>query len=256
MYTNLAISIHLSCGNVGPSQVALIDDGVDLSNVDMYGGIVNISGLSFHPSDRPTENPWHTSSGGHGTVMANMILRINPWVELFVIRLHCTVGHNQQRIISARSAAEALRAAIALKVNIISASWTIDNPKTSALSNESGPSKRVKDGLTQFKEAIDEVKKHGILMFCSASDDIQTAAMSTLPYCQQPEHIFRIGAALWLGQRDPKTEAPDRNDWVSIHSIFMKQNSSHNFPPRYKASANSYSTTVLSRKPGRRGPKS
>ncbi|KAI1635751.1 hypothetical protein F4809DRAFT_612809 [Biscogniauxia mediterranea] len=198
-------------------RVALIDDGVNLGSVDMYGDIVNVTGLSFHPSDRHTENPWHCSSGGHGTVMANMILRINPWVELFVIKLHCGVAHNHERTISARSAAEAIRAAIALKVQIISVSWTIryrGANRTNPALSENDPSKPVKkDPFTQLADAIDEVKKKGIIMFCSASDDIQTTAMKALPYSQQPEHIFRIGAALWLGQRDPTTETPDRIDW-------------------------------------------
>lgn len=57
--------------------------------------------------------------------MANMILRVNPWVDLYVIRLHCAVNHNQGRTISAPSAAQAIKAAIDLKVKIISVSWTI-----------------------------------------------------------------------------------------------------------------------------------
>ncbi|KAL7961526.1 hypothetical protein V8C34DRAFT_311755 [Trichoderma compactum] len=198
-------------------RIALIDDGVNLGSVDMYGGIVNVTGLSFHPSDRQTENPWHCSSGGHGTVIANMIVRINPWVELFVIKLHCGASHNQGRTISARSAAEALRAAIALNVKIISVSWTIKYrgaAGTSLAPNESGPPNSMKkDAYTDLREAVDEVKKNDIIMFCSASDDIQTSAMRALPYSQQSEHIFRIGAALWLSQRDPTTETPDRIDW-------------------------------------------
>ncbi|KAL6827245.1 hypothetical protein J3E69DRAFT_380382 [Trichoderma sp. SZMC 28015] len=198
-------------------RIALIDDGVNLGSVDMYSGIVNVTGLSFHRSDRQTENPWHCSSGGHGTVMANMILRINPWVELFVIKLHCGISHNQGRTISPRSAAEALRAAIALNAKIISVSWTIKYRGAAGTSpgpNESGSSNSMKkDAYTDLKEAIDEVKKNDIIMFCSASDDIQTTAMKALPYSQQSEHIFRIGAALWLGQRDPTTETPDRIDW-------------------------------------------
>jgi hypothetical protein len=192
----------------------------------MFGKIVNVTGLSFHPSDRQTENPWHCSSGGHGTVMANMILRINPWVDLIVIKLHCGVSHNQGRTISARSAAEAIRAAIDLKVKIISVSWTIKYrgiTGTSRVPSESDPSKPVKkDDFTQLTEAIDEVKNRGILMFCSASDDIQTTAMKALPYSQQPEHIYRIGAALWLGQRDPTTETPDRIDWVGRNPYLFR----------------------------------
>lgn len=111
-------------------RVALIDDGVNLGGVNLgsvniYGGIVNVNGLSFHTSDRQTENPWHCSTGGHGTVMANMILRLNPWVDLFVIRLQSGVNHNQGRTISQLSAAQAIEAAIDLRVQIISVSWTI-----------------------------------------------------------------------------------------------------------------------------------
>ncbi|KAI0154854.1 hypothetical protein GGR57DRAFT_511820 [Xylariaceae sp. FL1272] len=198
-------------------RVALIDDGVDLGSVDMYGKIAQVTGLSFHPSDRHTENPWHYSSGGHGTIMANMILRINPWVDLSIIKIHCGISHSQGRTISARSAADASRAAIDMKVQIISVSWTIKH-RGIAIPNQSrdniDPSRPVKkDPLTLLAEAIDKVKRAGIILFCSSSDDIQTTAMKVLPYSQQPEHIFRIGAALWLGQRDPSTETPDRIDW-------------------------------------------
>lgn len=202
-------------------RVALIDDGVNLGSVNMYGGIVNVGGLSFHTSDRHTgENPWHYSTGGHGTVMTNMILRINPWVDLFVIRLQCGVSHNQGRTISQLGAAQAIEAAIDLKVKIISVSWTIKyrgGTVSSPHPKEAGDTFNLArlDPFSRLTDAIDKVKKEGILMFCSASDDIQTTAMKVLPYSQQPEHIFRIGAALWLGQRDPATENQDRIDWVS-----------------------------------------
>lgn len=45
--------------------------------------------------------------------------------------------------------------------------------------------------------------------------------MKALPYSQQSKHIFRIGAALWLGQRDPTTETPDRIDWVVRDHFFL-----------------------------------
>lgn len=38
-------------------RVALIDDGVNLANVDMYAGTVKINGLSFHSSDRQPRTP-------------------------------------------------------------------------------------------------------------------------------------------------------------------------------------------------------
>lgn len=141
-------------------QVALIDDGVSL-------GIVNINGLSFHTSDRQTENLWHCSTGGHGTVMANMILRINPWVDLFVIRLQSGVNHNQERTIYQLSAAQA----IDLKVKIISVSWTIKyrGGTVAGLNtpNETGDTSNLneRDPFSRLTDAIDKVKKEGVLIF-------------------------------------------------------------------------------------------
>ena len=45
------------------------------------------TGVSYYPPDRNIEHPWHQSTNGHGTVMANMISRINPYTCLEVMRI-------------------------------------------------------------------------------------------------------------------------------------------------------------------------
>ncbi|KAK2048393.1 hypothetical protein LZ31DRAFT_591678 [Colletotrichum somersetense] len=62
------------------------------------------------------------------------------------------------------------------------------------------------DDIRALERAIDLAAGKGILMFCSASDDIQAGAMDTLPYQKQPGAVFRIGAALSMGLRDPQSE--------------------------------------------------
>ncbi|KAI8268269.1 Major intracellular serine protease [Colletotrichum sp. SAR11_239] len=199
-------------------QLALIDDGINLGNLDDYNGSVTSSGVSYFPG-----GPWHCSSTGHGTILANMIVRVNPWVELHVVRVQDGPSRNGGRNIFAGSAAKAIRYAIDKKVDIISMSWTIKNAMTgghtSPMGNDSRngsfsdrPSMEQRD-IQALGDAIDDAAKAGILMFCSASDDIQAGAMDTLPYQKQPGYIFRIGAATYLGQRDGHTEDVKRIDY-------------------------------------------
>ncbi|QYS96683.1 Peptidase_S8 domain-containing protein [Trichoderma simmonsii] len=205
-------------------KVALIDDGVDLSALDIYDGIVKATGQSYCYPDNRGESPWHRSSNGHGTIMANMIVRINPWVSLYVMKLQDGPSIDGGRYIFAESAAKAIRGAIQRNVDIISMSWTIKQKIATNSSNVSSrrtlsPSERYPkstletNGLKLLEEAIEAAVEAKILMFCSASDDIQDGGMDCLPYQKAPHHIFRIGAALSQGQRDPHSEDKGNMDY-------------------------------------------
>ncbi|KAH7020453.1 hypothetical protein EDB80DRAFT_561533 [Ilyonectria destructans] len=204
-------------------KVALIDDGVDLSNLDTYNGIVRATGLSYCLPERGSERPWHRSSHGHGTIMANMIVRINPWVSLYIMRVQDGASQDGGRTIYAESAARAIQGAVDLGVNIISMSWTVKQkiasastpPAVSQTLDENGGDRSNTEAMViqKLEDAIDAAAKAKILMFCSASDDIQAGAMDTLPYRKQPGYIFRIGAALAQGQRDPNSEDKDNIEY-------------------------------------------
>ncbi|AEO54665.1 hypothetical protein MYCTH_2297469 [Thermothelomyces thermophilus ATCC 42464] len=114
-----------------PSKIklALIDDGVDIDHLRTYNGIVTARGRSYYPPSGHAENPWHRSADGHGTVMANMIARINPWVSVQVLRVHSKRLPNGDRTIFAESAAKAIRGAIRRGLDIISISWTFKSKK-------------------------------------------------------------------------------------------------------------------------------
>ncbi|RYC58986.1 hypothetical protein CHU98_g7217, partial [Xylaria longipes] len=131
----------------------------------------------------PTEEREHAfweSSGGHGTLMANMIFRVCPMAKLYVIRMETHVdGENRTRI-NAHSAAEAINAAVDRGVNIISMSWTIgqtENSKDSGLQN-----------------AIDRAYEKNILMFASSNDGGHFRDDSW-PTSLKREAFFRVGAA-------------------------------------------------------------
>ncbi|TDZ13599.1 hypothetical protein C8035_v004260 [Colletotrichum spinosum] len=203
-------------------KVALVDDGINLGNLHMYNGNVKVTGLSFFPREYGSENPWHCSNTGHGTILANMIVRVNPRVHLCVLRVHDVATRDGGRNIFARSAARAIKSAIEQDVDVICMSWTIKTRIERSTAQLRGDGREIstadkeKPELTdiqRLEKAIDAAKEAGILMFCSASDDIMASAMDTLPYRKQPEYIFRIGAAQSLGQQDPHSEDVKRIDY-------------------------------------------
>lgn len=149
--------------------------------------------------------------------MANMILRINPWSTIYSMRLR-SGNDSKGRVIDPESAAEAIRAAVMMGVNIISMSWTIadmaSKPGAHAAAQASvadapGDTKEARD-IQQLREAVQFAAAQKVLMFCSASDHIEANSMEMLPFSQAPDHIFRIGAALEHGEQDATTEDKSR----------------------------------------------
>ncbi|RDW68220.1 hypothetical protein BP5796_08877 [Coleophoma crateriformis] len=173
-----------------PIKVALIDDGIDINELQY----TPIGGRSFCPRDDNGDTlsfPWHFSSSGHGTVMASQIYRICPRTQLYVLKLE---DHQNKKTgshqITAKSAAEAIHAAIRKKVHIISMSWTIDPME---LRDE-------KDKI-RLEKAIAEAAEANILMFSSAHDNAPKED-NTYPAVAAKGKIFKIGAAKASGQTD------------------------------------------------------
>ncbi|KAI0857380.1 hypothetical protein F4860DRAFT_489975 [Xylaria cubensis] len=168
-----------------PITVALIDDGVDVLEPSLQGKLIDGKTLSYDLplGNEPTEQREHAfweSSGGHGTVMANMIFRVCPMARLYVIRMETHIdGENRSRI-TAHSAAEAINAAVDKGVNIISMSWTISQSEDS---KDSG-----------LQQAIDRAYEKNILMFASSSDGGHFRDDSW-PISLKRDAFFRIGAA-------------------------------------------------------------
>ena len=67
-----------------PVTIALIDDGVDKFEIDQPNQILEGKSFDFHDE---RVNPPYLSANGHGTTMAQMILRVCPMAKIYPIRL-------------------------------------------------------------------------------------------------------------------------------------------------------------------------
>ncbi|KAL4925442.1 S8 family peptidase [Aspergillus undulatus] len=195
-------------------KVALIDDGIDLDEFNTYSNTARCTGVSYCSNSEQGENAWWKSTNGHGTIMANMISRINPWVVLDVIKIQSSPSYihgEGTRSISPKSAADAINAAVMHHADIISISWTITDLEyrmsllSESLLDEEGNKKRADQSemellRTAIKNAVEGDKR---LLICSAADDIRLVADKTLPYGQAPNHVLCIGSAGPLANRDP-----------------------------------------------------
>ncbi|KAI8633882.1 hypothetical protein F5Y19DRAFT_462121 [Xylariaceae sp. FL1651] len=179
-------------------KVALIDDGININELEY----TPIGGRSFCPrnEDKSHNFPYYVSSSGHGTIMASQIYRICPRAQLYVLKLEDYADANGNRQITARSAAQAIRAAVGRGVHIISMSWTLEPP----------PDERARADL---ESAVAEAAARKILMFCSASDGGAREDLS-YPFAAAPRRIFRIGGAYASGATDADVGSTSRIDFT------------------------------------------
>lgn len=85
-------------------KVAIIDDGVDGFDPTVSQSIAN--GVSFCRGSSDLVQSYYVSSGGHGTMMARLILRMCPTAKLYVARLQEYRSTSGKRFITAESATE------------------------------------------------------------------------------------------------------------------------------------------------------
>ncbi|KAL8875188.1 MAG: hypothetical protein Q9198_006414 [Flavoplaca austrocitrina] len=179
-----------------PVTIALIDDGVDINEQSLHAKI--IGGRSFCPRDssQNLNQPYYITTGGHGTVMASLIYRVCPKAQLYVLKLEEHVSEHSTRTITAKSAAEAVRAAIAKRVHIISMSWTIERTTYNG------------SDISELESAIEAAANERILMFCAPSDQGIAHDSSFPAACSSSKRLFKIGAAqasgaVWKMVGDP-----------------------------------------------------
>jgi hypothetical protein len=176
-----------------PIRVALIDDGVDFKDLEY----TFIGGRTFCTRDELHNliHPYYVSRAGHGTQMARYIWSMCPAAQFYVLRLEDHTDPDDlgvgARQITAKSAAQAVRAAVRMKVHIISMSWVIEASDDDATD------------VQELRSAIVEAANEGILMFCAAND---RGAKQTATYPRKAtERIFTCGAASAWGTA---------SDWV------------------------------------------
>ncbi|KAJ5087242.1 hypothetical protein N7456_010858 [Penicillium angulare] len=169
-------------------RVALIDDGVDLCERAFREKVMHGKSLGYYWDKDQRERPWYVSDTGHGTVMAHMIIRVCPMAKIYPIKLD--IDKNPQTgasQIKPDSAVKAIEAAIEKGVDIISMSWTVDQPK--------GEMKE------RFDKALAAAAQKNILMFCSSPDEGHFKFSGDhYPTAHGPDKFFRIGASQADGQ--------------------------------------------------------
>ncbi|PNP54420.1 hypothetical protein FNYG_15630 [Fusarium nygamai] len=174
--------------NVSPIKIAIIDDGVDNTAADLETKVVGGATFCPYPHSSEYANSYFVPSGRHGTLMAQLICRLCPNVQLYVARLEeLPTATGSGRRITASSAAKAVRWAINCGVNIISMSWTI----RTNIQND--------PDMKAFEGAIGDASGEDILMFCSASDQGEHTPGEVFPGAWG--QCIRIGGATFAGDR-------------------------------------------------------
>ncbi|KUI64107.1 hypothetical protein VM1G_10888 [Cytospora mali] len=160
-------------------KVALIDDGIDRTSLLTYQNRVEVTGMSYWTPSAGValQNPsWHQSTHGHGTFMGNSIVRVNPWVFWYVMRIQDEVDNGQRKDgsirIHAESAARAMEDAITAGVKIISILWTI---RDLASQDSKLYPKNERDAIKSLKKAIENAKAAKELLFLTMSFDSAAA---------------------------------------------------------------------------------
>ncbi|PON28837.1 hypothetical protein TGAM01_v201945 [Trichoderma gamsii] len=194
-----------------PIKVALIDDGVKSSYATLDDSIER--GDSWvhqpNPSQRRSKHGYsqnyNTSAHGHGTVMAYYICRMCPGVRLYVAKLNPEPKHGDGSgralvSFSIESTVEAIKWAVAEKVDIISMSWAIEEKELDYQTNRMGA----------LRDAIKLAADNNILLFC-ANPDKGAGYPENKSYPKQLDtsRVFCIGAATQDGTRWEKIDVGD-----------------------------------------------
>ncbi|PNP43518.1 hypothetical protein TGAMA5MH_04490 [Trichoderma gamsii] len=194
-----------------PIKVALIDDGVKSSYARLDDSIERGDSWVHHsnPGQRRSKNGYsqnyNTSAHGHGTVMAYYICRMCPEARLYVAKLNPEPRHGDGSgrtlvSFSIESTVEAIKWAVAEKVDIISMSWAIDEKELDYQTNRMGA----------LRDAIKLAADNNILLFC-ANPDKGAGYPENKSYPKQLDtsRVFCIGAATQDGTRWEKIDGGD-----------------------------------------------
>ncbi|KAE8440734.1 hypothetical protein EG329_006629 [Mollisiaceae sp. DMI_Dod_QoI] len=165
--------------NVKSITVGLIDDGIELEKL----GSPEAKGWSVNKMPPPHKgvNLWFRSKRGHGTAMADIILKMCPHVHFFAGKVD-TGGVDQSE---ANSAADAINEARKAKVDIISMSWTTYASNTNPIS--------------ELETAIGLAAKDDIILYCAGQDqgEHESEEIKDKPYPKScaTDRVKAIGSA-------------------------------------------------------------
>ncbi|KAH8892459.1 hypothetical protein GQ53DRAFT_805950 [Thozetella sp. PMI_491] len=150
-------------------KIAMIDDGLDSSLGVFKNEYTKIAaGESFPSPFRKASRNYYVPSGNHGARVASLICSICPRTLLYIAKLEHEIGQGGILQINHEAAAKAVRWATECGVHIINMSWTIETSDG-------------EKGLESLREAIQDAREKGIIMFCSASDQAGRSSPNCYP---------------------------------------------------------------------------
>ncbi|KAK4220513.1 hypothetical protein QBC38DRAFT_550635 [Podospora fimiseda] len=208
-------------------RICLIDNGVDAEHKSISERIDANAGrsLGIYPEEeeyRAMTPPFYDSTTNHGTLMANMIVRVCPFAKIVSYRLDTRPGEDDRLHFTAKSAADALEHAVEQNFDIICMSWTVKHENNS------------KD-IARLIRALREAVKTKIV-FCSSPDvgDISFEKLSCYyPIGSHIQDLFQIGAATadrlkqYCGAHFPGPRRPreERNEVIQKDKSFNSPSS-------------------------------
>ncbi|KAL7901847.1 hypothetical protein HDV64DRAFT_143531 [Trichoderma sp. TUCIM 5745] len=163
-------------------KIAIIDNGADRIRTTVSNKIAK--GVSYVTGVAENGHrilPWWMVADPHGTQMASLIAKANPFARLYIAR----VGKRRKDILP-ENAAKAIEWAIEQKVDIISISWVTkqDNPA-------------LKEAI---RKAVDSDGRRPTLVFCSTADE---GTYSGKVYPVDYEGVVKVAATDRYGHLPP-----------------------------------------------------
>lgn len=197
-----------------PIKVALIDDGVNPGKMESWC----LRHGNGWPDDEDTAT-YYQSTENHGTVMANLISHMCPYVHLYVAKLDKSTredgkygsvaemaaqviapsqGHKFGKSCRADTAfRQAVDWAVNQKVDIISMSWTVEKTPNHA-------------GVQNLQDKINKASGEKIILFCAAEDEAEYGKGNSLPANCGSNAIKRIGSCNKLGHPSDFVKEADK----------------------------------------------
>ncbi|KAK5989096.1 Subtilisin DY-like protein [Cladobotryum mycophilum] len=158
-------------------KVALIDDGID--PVKMRFKVAD--GRSFSEDEHASHDNYYVEAGPHGTVMASLINKMCPMVELYVAK----IVPGNSGVIPPTAAAQAVNWAVEKGADIISMSWTFNHDA---------------NGADEFKKAIELAAQQNVLLFSSLRETENAVVVEKIYPVSLPL-VFKIGSATRTGNQ-------------------------------------------------------
>ncbi|KAK0642904.1 hypothetical protein B0T16DRAFT_414922 [Cercophora newfieldiana] len=187
-------------------KIAVIDDGIEMTDEEIGGRVVGGASLCSGEPDRGV--PFYESTRGHGTLVAKFILQIFPLAELYSFRLQpsALVGENgsPRHSFPYESAVKAIDRAHMFGVDIICMAWVVSRSNNQA-SNEKMEHdfnvvlEKASRPTALDQTAFDKQPLKPTLLFCAVEDTGLDNPDTSYPGSISQGRLIRIGAATKMG---------------------------------------------------------